>query len=98
MIDDKVLGAPEIVEMFKACLSVIDKPYDESEVKDIVEALWEDGGLDSQKNGLEIREVRSLFSSHEGLNEGLMKRYVQCLATQMDQAIFNDLKYFFFKS
>ena len=70
-----MLRTSDIVQMFKACLLVIDKPINDSEIENIVEALWEDWGIDSLKP-LEIRKVRTMFSTHEGLNEGLTKRYV----------------------
>ena len=79
IIEDGKLRRTDIVQMFKACLLVIHKPTDESEIENIVEALWEDWGMDSQ-NPLEIRKVRTMFSTHEGLNEGLTKRYVHELA------------------
>jgi hypothetical protein len=52
----------------------MNKSYDEDQIKEIVEALWEDWGLDSHKDDLEISKVREMLSTHEGLNEGLTKR------------------------
>ena len=52
----------------------MNKSYDEVQIREIVEALWEDWGLDSHKDDLEISKVREMLSTHEGLNEGLTKR------------------------
>ena len=68
------LDASELAFVFKTAVSVMNKSYDEVEIKEIVEALWEDWGLDSHKDDLEISKVREMLSTHEGLNEGLTKR------------------------
>ena len=52
----------------------MNKSYKEDQIQEIVEALWEDMGLDSHQDDLEIRKVIKMFSAHEGLNEGLTKR------------------------
>ena len=52
----------------------MNKSYKEDQIQEIVEALWEDMALDSDKDDLEITQVRKMFSAREGLNEGLTKR------------------------
>ena len=72
--DNGKLSASELAFVFKTSVSAMNKSYDEVQIKEIVEALWEDWGLDSQKDDLEISKVREMLSTHEGLNEGLTKR------------------------
>ena len=72
--DNGKLSASELAFVFKTSVSAMNKSYDEIQIKDIVEALWEDWGLDSQKDDLEISKVREMLSTHEGLNEGLTRR------------------------
>ena len=72
--DNGKLSASELAFVFKTSVSAMNKSYDEDQIKEIVEALWEDWGLDSQKDDLEISKVREMLSTHEGLNEGLTKR------------------------
>ena len=72
--DNGRLSASELAFVFKTSVSAMNKSYDEDQINEIVEALWEDWGLDSHKDDLEIRKVIKMFSAHEGLNEGLTKR------------------------
>ena len=72
--DNGKLSASELAFVFKTSVSAMNKSYDEVQIKEIVEALWEDWGLDSHKDDLEISKVREMLSTHEGLNEGLTKR------------------------
>ena len=72
--DNGKLSASELAYVFKTSVSAMNKSYKEDQIQEIVEALWEDMGLDSHKDDLEINKVRKIFSAHEGLNEGLTKR------------------------
>ena len=72
--DNGKLSASELAFVFKTSVSAMNKSYDEVQIKEIVEALWEDWGLDSHKDDLEISKVREMLSTHEGLTEGLTKR------------------------
>ena len=74
LLENGKLDASELAFVFKTAVSAMNKSYDEVQIKEIVEALWEDWGLDSHKDDLEINQVRKMFSAHEGLNEGLTKR------------------------
>ena len=72
--DNGQLSASELAYIFKTSVTAMNKSYKEDQIQEIVEALWEDMGLDSQKDDLEISAVRKMFSTHDGLNEGLTKR------------------------
>jgi len=75
--DNGKLSASELAFVFKTSVSAMNKSYDEVQIKEIVEALWEDWGLDSHKDDLEISKVREMLSTHEGLSEGLTKSILQ---------------------
>lgn len=57
----------------KASLSANKMTFDEQQLGDLVEALWEDAGLWNKNDLLDLASFKALLESHEGLAEGLNK-------------------------
>ena len=62
-----------MAEALKASLSASKMTFDETQVQELVAALWEDAGLDNLTDSMDLEGLHSLLSQHEGLVEGLVK-------------------------
>ena len=62
-----------MAEALKASLSASKMTFDETQVQELVAALWEDAGLDSPTDSMDLNGLHTLLSQHEGLVEGLVK-------------------------
>jgi len=71
--DDGGLSASDMAEALKASLSASKMTFDETQVQELVAALWEDAGLDNLTDSMDLAGLHALLSQHEGLVEGLVK-------------------------
>ena len=62
-----------MAEALKASLSASKMTFDETQVQELVAALWEDAGLDGPTDSMDLNGLHTLLSQHEGLVEGLVK-------------------------
>ena len=81
-VDDGLIQQSDLREVIKACMEENGMRFDEKEVEDLAQALYEDaaglaaGESADNTKGITVEDLKAELSKHEGLLENLSIKYV----------------------
>ena len=82
LVDDGLIQQSDLREVIKACMEENGMNFDEKEVEDLAQALYEDaaglaaGESADNTKGITVEDLKAELSKHEGLLENLSIKYV----------------------